>query len=118
MVGFVRFLRQGHDGSSAMDGPSGPARIPKPGILHVAARSGFPIIPSGAYYTRSVRLGKRWDAFEVPLPFSRCYVVFGDPIVVPPTYRGNETELLETIRLATEEAGETAKRAAREYHMR
>ncbi len=118
VLGFVRYLRQGHDGSIAMDGPAGPARTPKPGILHIAARSGLPIIPTGAYYTRSFRFGKRWDAFEVPFPFSRCYIVFGDPIVIPPTYRGNETELLETLRFETEKASAAAKRAAREYRRR
>lgn len=118
VLGFVRFLRQGHDGSIAMDGPAGPARVPKPGILHIAARSGLPILPSGAFYTRSIRLGKRWDGFEIPLPFSRCHVAFGDPIFVPPTYRAAETELIETIRVATEHAGEAARRAAREYRRR
>ncbi len=114
VLGFVRYLRGGHDGTVAPDGPRGPARVPKPGILHIAARSGNVIVPAGAYFSHKIRL-KRWDDYQVPLPFSRCHLVFGEPIRVPPDFKGREAELLERLRIATNAVTDEAERVGRRY---
>ena len=51
----------------------------------LAAKAGAPILPVGAY-TRHKYVVNRWDAYEVPLPFSRLSYVVGEPILVPRRY--------------------------------
>ncbi|MBI4424143.1 MAG: lysophospholipid acyltransferase family protein [Elusimicrobia bacterium] len=66
------------------DGPKGPAREVKPGVLYLARESGLPIIPISNATSRRLVLERAWDKFHVPLPFSRACVIFGAPIRVGP----------------------------------
>ena len=64
------------------DGPRGPRYQVQPGLVLVAKRTGAPILPMtfGAQWKRVLT---SWDAFLLPLPFSRIVVVYGEPIYVP-----------------------------------
>ena len=64
------------------DGPRGPRFQVQPGLVLVAKRTGAPILPMtfGAQWRRVLA---SWDAFLLPLPFSRVVVVYGEPIYVP-----------------------------------
>ncbi|MBI3548317.1 MAG: lysophospholipid acyltransferase family protein [Elusimicrobia bacterium] len=64
------------------DGPRGPVFKVKPGILYAAQKTGMPIIPITNALSRVKVLGRAWDKFQVPLPFSRAWVVHGPPIWV------------------------------------
>lgn len=64
------------------DGPRGPRREIKPGIVMVAAQSGLPIILVGIGFTQACRAAS-WDRFAVPLPFSTLVGVISEPIEVP-----------------------------------
>lgn len=80
-----RLARLGAEGRSlalTTDGPRGPARRSKPGIIRVAALAGLPIVPVSAVPVRSWR-AKSWDEFLVPRPFTGIYVGFGEPLGVP-----------------------------------
>ena len=64
------------------DGPRGPRYVVHDGTIALAQLTGLPIIPvstdiRGKLVTRS------WDQFQIPLPFARCAVRFGEPIYVP-----------------------------------
>ena len=59
------------------DGPRGPARRCKTGILRLAEAVDAPIMPVGASSTRP-RFLRSWDRYLLPMPFSRCAVVFGE----------------------------------------
>ncbi len=65
------------------DGPFGPYRQAKPGVLLVARESGLPIQPWAVAIRPALRLRGRWDRHLVPLPFSRFRVVEGTQIRVP-----------------------------------
>ncbi len=65
------------------DGPTGPRRKAKSGVVRLAAETGAPIIPLGVAASRAIRLNS-WDRLMVVLPFSRCAVVYGKPFYVPP----------------------------------
>lgn len=69
--------------STAMfpDGPAGPARVLKRGVLHLAVQTGLPVVPVRFEPTRAVRL-PGWDGKHLPLPFSTVRVVCGAPITV------------------------------------
>lgn len=64
------------------DGPWGPHRIAKPGVLIVARRAGLPILPVAVSARPAFRLARRWDRQLVPLPFSRLTLVAGEPLTV------------------------------------
>lgn len=57
------------------DGPRGPARRSKPGLAKLAELVDAPVMPVGTSSARP-RFLRSWDRFLVPLPFSRCVVVF------------------------------------------
>lgn len=112
---FIRFIQQGHDGIIAMDGPFGPARIGKPGIIHIAGRSNAVIVPIGAYFSRAIPVRRRWDNYQIPLPWCRLHLVLGDPIEIPADFRGRIGELLARLSEETNRATEQAERIGRAY---
>lgn len=64
------------------DGPRGPRFKVQPGVVLLAAKTGYPILPA-TYSARRVKIFSSWDRFMLPLPFNRCRIVFGSPIHVP-----------------------------------
>ena len=77
----VTYLKKGYSTVIAPDGPNGPARKLRKGVLHMALQSGVPIIPLHISATRCLR-SRSWDRKMQPLPFSTINVVVGSPIVV------------------------------------
>ncbi len=75
----------------APDGPRGPARECKTGVVLLAQISGVPILPLSGTARRYRRLGS-WDRMIVPAPFTRIALAFGEPIVVPPSLSSQELE--------------------------
>ncbi len=61
------------------DGPKGPAKKLKQGIMHLARYSQKPVVLIRADCRSCWRL-KSWDRFVIPRPFSRCRLVFSKPI--------------------------------------
>jgi len=61
------------------DGPSGPPRIPKKGIVGLAQSCRVGIIPIKVRYTRSWGF-KNWDTFYVAKPFGSISIDYGKPI--------------------------------------
>lgn len=78
----VEILRGGRDVGITPDGPRGPAREVKEGVLRVAQLSGMPILPIANALSRRVEIAKAWDRFQIPLPFGRSVVIYGEPIRV------------------------------------
>jgi hypothetical protein len=67
----------GNDAVFAVDGPRGPLGEAKPGAAFAAYRAQAKLVPVAAAASRTLRLSRAWDRFEIPLPFSRVAVVFG-----------------------------------------
>lgn len=61
------------------DGPKGPAKIPKPGTVRAAQKTGVPIIPAAGRSRRSWGF-TNWDTFYVTKPFTRIELKFGEPL--------------------------------------
>jgi hypothetical protein len=64
------------------DGPWGPYRVAKPGVLIVARQSGLPVVPVAVRARPAIRLARRWDRQLLPLPFSRLTLVTGSPMTI------------------------------------
>lgn len=78
----IRAGRAGRPLAFTPDGPRGPARRCKPGVVRAAAETGLPVIPLAAAASRFRRLGS-WDRFLVPAPGARVVVSRGEPLTVP-----------------------------------
>lgn len=66
-----------------VDGPRGPRHKVKPGAVFLARLAGSPIVPVRAVMSRAKIFHRAWDKFQLPLPFSKCTVIYGDPVIVP-----------------------------------
>ena len=61
------------------DGPTGPRRVPKLGIIRAAQATGAAIIPVSVHSTK--RWGfTNWDTFYLEKPFGKIYIKYGNPI--------------------------------------
>lgn len=94
----IRVLKNGSDVGLAPDGPKGPRYKVQRGVIDLARLSGAPILPM-AFSSSKKKIFKSWDAFLLPLPFSRGVFVWGDPIYVEKDggeeYMEGKRELLE-----------------------
>ena len=85
-AGFRDMVREMQDGCCMCitpDGPRGPIYKCRPGAVRLASMSGYPIVPACIEYSSYWRIGKAWDGFIIPKPFSRVTVTWGRKIYVP-----------------------------------
>jgi lysophospholipid acyltransferase (LPLAT)-like uncharacterized protein len=75
----IRRLKEGAVMAVTPDGPKGPARKVQPGTVHLAQRSGCPVLPVGVACRPCRRLAS-WDSHLVPWPFAKAVIVFGEPL--------------------------------------
>lgn len=80
----VKYAKEGYITAFAVDGPKGPRHKIKPGILFLAQNLQIPIIPISAIADKNIIVGKSWDKFKIPLPFSKIAIVYGMPVSVLP----------------------------------
>ena len=66
-----------------VDGPRGPRHKVKPGAVFLANHAGSPIVPVRAVMSRAKIFHRAWDKFQLPWPFSKCTIIYGDPVVLP-----------------------------------
>ena len=78
----LRRVKRGYDVGIAPDGPRGPRRRAKPGVVAAARLSGIPIVPV-AFAARPGKSLLSWDRTLVPFPFGRGLFLYGEPIRVP-----------------------------------
>lgn len=79
----ARRVKEGGVLTFTPDGPRGPTHKVQPGVILMAEKSGVPVVPIGVSASRRWLLGS-WDSYMIPKPFSRAYMILGDPIYVPP----------------------------------
>ena len=82
--GMIKALRSGLDLGITPDGPKGPKEEIKEGVMYLAQKLGVPILPITNASSNRLVLRKTWDQFQIPLPFGRSVVVYGEPISVGP----------------------------------
>jgi lysophospholipid acyltransferase (LPLAT)-like uncharacterized protein len=112
--GLARMLRQGRHVAITPDGPRGPRHCCQPGPVFLGAITGARVIPFGCALDRAWRL-KSWDRFEIPKPFSRAVVVFGEPLDVPAKLdEATSTELVAEFQRRLERAEAQAQSALTE----
>lgn len=96
----ARLIAAGVSVAVTPDGPVGPPRVAKPGVVALASLTGAPIVPM-AYAARPELVFSSWDRFRVPLPLGRAWTALGEPLAVP---AGLDGAALEPFRIALETA--------------
>ncbi len=89
------------------DGPRGPRRQLKMGIVFLASQTGMPIIPVASRCANAWRIAGSWTDLEIPKPFSRAQYLLGAPIHVPPNL---SREALESHRAKVQSEMERLER--------
>lgn len=65
------------------DGPRGPRRKMKDGIVYMSSRSERPIIPTALLASKFWSIPGSWTDMMIPRPFSKVLLITGSPIIVP-----------------------------------
>lgn len=87
----IELTRNGVSSGLFCDGPRGPARVVKSGIMHLAAATQTELTPVAFSATPCIRF-KSWDRTILPKPFAEVVVAFGDPITIPENLSKAELE--------------------------
>lgn len=81
------------NGALTIDGPKGPNRIVKKGIIELAKLANVPIVPAVWWSPDKTFLKfKSWDEFRFPLIGTKLVMLFGNPIQVPKELDDKTTE--------------------------
>jgi lysophospholipid acyltransferase (LPLAT)-like uncharacterized protein len=108
LLGLVDGMRKGKTIALAVDGPRGPLHEVKQGVTYLAGKLDKPIIPVSTGAKRYWILGKIWDKYLLPVPFTKGVVIYGDPIVVHGTgeeeLASSSVELAEALNKLTAQA--------------
>jgi len=107
-------LKNGNCGAIMVDGPHGPAKVVKDGVVKIAQLSGVPIVPVYWYSTNLTFLKfSSWDSFRIPFLDTNLINVYGEPIYVD---RDSDKEQIEIARLKVEKSlGELERKAPKAY---
>jgi lysophospholipid acyltransferase (LPLAT)-like uncharacterized protein len=101
LLGAVRELQAGRSIAFTPDGPRGPRRELKPGVIAAAQRGGGVIVPIHAKADRAWRLHS-WDRFMIPQPLAKVLITYGRPFGVT-TGEAGFAEGLEQAALRLDE---------------
>ncbi|MEP7076856.1 MAG: lysophospholipid acyltransferase family protein [Acidobacteriota bacterium] len=91
LVKMIRGMNAGLAMGFTVDGPKGPRHEVKSGVVLLAKKTGNPILPfmlrPRKYWTLN-----SWDGLQIPQPFTRAMMRFGEPIEVPQDAGDEEIE--------------------------
>jgi len=93
LAAMVRELESGSSFAITPDGPRGPAGVVQAGVLIAAHRAQAAIVPiwteiSSAWHLQS------WDRLQIPKPFARVRVHYGEPYIPTGTDEAAQRELV------------------------
>ena len=91
-------LRAGLDVGLTIDGPKGPRGVAQQGAIELSRMTGSAVVPVTNAARPQMLLGS-WDRFQIPWPFARVVVAYGEPFLVP---GGAEREEREGYRVDLE----------------
>lgn len=103
LVQIMRSLKCGRLVAITPDGPRGPQKSVRPGVIFVAKKMQVPIVPI-AFAARRKKVILGWDEYLVPYPFNKIAVTYGEPYYVMPdiSVESASTELQTRINKITD----------------
>lgn len=84
LIDFMRVKGGARLSGTAVDGPRGPARVMKTGMLAVAKESGSWFVPMTCSGDNVFTFSRAWDRTIIPKPFSNVMMDFGAPVFIAP----------------------------------
>jgi lysophospholipid acyltransferase (LPLAT)-like uncharacterized protein len=107
LLELTTWAERGYDVAITPDGPRGPCYVVQDGAAFLAQVTGRPIVPVSFNLDWKIRL-RSWDRFQIPLPFSRCEMIYEKPIHIPRDASDKQREELrrkleETLRSISED---------------
>ncbi|PCH93635.1 MAG: hypothetical protein COB85_06625 [Bacteroidetes bacterium] len=78
----IEHLKLGYNTLINPDGPSGPLKELKSGVLDMSAESGVEVVPFKIITPSAWTLKFTWDCKRMPFPFSKIIVEYGKPVQV------------------------------------
>jgi len=83
-IDMINALENGENIAIMVDGPNGPAKEVKKGIIRIAKHTGIPIIPMTWYSPdKSMITIPTWDKLRFPVGPTRIVNLYAEPIYVP-----------------------------------
>ncbi len=80
LLAMVQELERGSSFAITPDGPRGPAGVPQPGVLVAAHRANAYVVPIWSEISSAWHMGS-WDRLQIPKPFARLRVHYGEPYI-------------------------------------
>ncbi|MCC7085381.1 MAG: DUF374 domain-containing protein [Pirellulales bacterium] len=77
------------------DGPRGPRRKTKAGMVFIAAHSGRSIVPTAFAAVRAWKIRGSWTTLSIPKPFTTVFALSGVPVAVPANSTAVELAFIE-----------------------
>lgn len=113
LASLIRVVKEeGRPGGVVPDGPRGPRFKVQPGVITLAKKTGYPVVPV-TYSAKRLKIFASWDRFLLPYPFTESCVMYGTPVSVP----GNtDEEAQEVYRVRLEEELNRITRAVDRYY--
>ena len=111
----ITALKNGEDCAMMVDGPKGPARKAKDGVIKLAKMAGVPIVPT-TWYSANPSWIKfpSWDKLEMPILNTNLVNIYGKPIYV--SEDDNIQEKTKELQKSLEDLDERAKAAFKEVY--
>jgi lysophospholipid acyltransferase (LPLAT)-like uncharacterized protein len=128
----VEYVREGTPALLTVDGPCGPRNRVSPGIARIGKDASAAVLILIPVPTRRWVLARTWDRLQIPKPFSRTDVYFGEPLrcgdeesveefrqriersIIELEERHDPVEAAEGRRAAVEQAAKLAHEAVRD----
>lgn len=108
-------LKNGENCAMMVDGPRGPARVAKDGVIKLAKMAGVPIIPVCWYSTNFTWVKfPSWDGLRMPIFNTNLINLYGEPIYV--NEDSDEKEALQTLQAGLENLDEKIPEAYNEVY--
>jgi len=97
------WIEKNHHIAITPDGPRGPQYQFQDGALALAQVTGAALVPVAIRIRGKICL-RSWDQFQIPLPFAKCQLQFGQAVFVPREISDEEREKIrEKLRAAMSE---------------
>lgn len=97
------------------DGPRGPRRRMSRGIVYLASRTGRAVVPTAYSCVRCWRIPGSWTDLVVPKPFTKVFLLGGEPIRVPPGLESSELHpYVERLQAEMDRLNAAAERLSEE----
>ncbi len=94
------------------DGPRGPRFKAQPGVITLAQKTRYPIVPV-SYSAKRLKVFSSWDRFILPYPFNHGCLIYGNPLIIPYKLK---PEAREVYRVKLEKELNRITKEADEYY--